>query len=300
MNQEKIEAIQRVQDYIENHLNDRISLYMLAEAANYSVGHTSRMFKEIVGKNAFDYIRERRLSAATEELSGHNKRVIDVAFEFVFDSHEGFTRAFSKQFGMTPKEFQKKKPQVDLFIPKRVSDYYLSQLKGEREMEKKDARIIFVQVVERPARKLILKRGKTAKHYYEYCEEVGSDVWNILYNIKEGLYELMGLWLPENMRPEGTSTYISGIEVPIDFNGDIPDGYEIVDMEPCKMMIFQGVPYDDDNPGDAMGYVMRAADNYDPNIYGYEWDPKIAPRFQFAPQGYRGYIEGRPVRELNK
>jgi len=300
MNQEKIEAIQRVQDYIENHLNDRISLYMLAEAANYSVGHTSRMFKEIVGKNAFDYIRERRLSAATEELSSHNKRIIDVAFEFVFDSHEGFTRAFSKQFGMTPKEFQKKKPKVDLFIPKRVSDYYLSQLKGEREMKKKDTRTIFVQVMERPARKLILKRGKTAKHYYEYCEEVGCDVWDILYNIKEGLYELMGLWLPENMRPEGTSTYISGIEVPIDFNGDIPDGFGIIEMEPCKMMIFQGVPYDDDNPGDAMGYVMHAADDYDPNIYGYEWDPEIAPRFQFAPQGYRGYIEGHPVRELNK
>ncbi len=59
---------------------------------------------------------------------------------------------------------------------------------------------------------------------------MGCDVWDILYNIKEGLYELMGLWLPENMRPEGTSTYISGIEVPIDFNGDIPDGFEIIEM----------------------------------------------------------------------
>jgi len=38
---------------------------------------------------------------------------------------------------------------------------------------------------------------------------------------------------------------------------------------------------------------------YDPTIYGFEWADEDGPRFQLAPMGYRGYIEARPVRQLN-
>lgn len=50
---------------------------------------------------------------------------------------------------------------------------------------------VFVQVVERPARKVIVRFAKKATHYFEYCEEVGCDVWDILSGIKEALYEPM-------------------------------------------------------------------------------------------------------------
>lgn len=42
-----------------------------------------------------------------------------------FDSHEGFTRAFSKQFGMTPKYYRKNTPPLNLFMPSHIRDYYL-------------------------------------------------------------------------------------------------------------------------------------------------------------------------------
>ena len=46
---------------------------------------------------------------------------------------------------------------------------------------------VFVQVVERPERKLILKRGKKATNYFEYCEEAGCEVWDVLTGIREAL-----------------------------------------------------------------------------------------------------------------
>ena len=49
------------------------------------------------------------------------------------------------------------------------------------------AETIFVQVVERPARKLILKRGQNAEHYFAYCEEAGCGIWDILSGIKEAI-----------------------------------------------------------------------------------------------------------------
>ena len=112
-------------------------------------------------------------------------------------------------------------------------------------MEKKETSAIFVQVIERPARGLILKRGKTATEYFAYCEELGCDIWGILTSIKDALYEPIGMWLPKKLRPEGTSEYAQGVEVPLDYAGGIPEGFEFITLEPCKMMIFQGEPYDD-------------------------------------------------------
>lgn len=39
--------------------------------------------------------------------------------------------------------------------------------------------------------------------------------------------------------------------------------------------------------------------NYNPEVYGFKWADEDGPRFQLAPMGYRGYIEARPVKQLN-
>ncbi len=96
--------------------------------------------------------------------------------------------------------------------------------------------------MEKPARKLLLKRGIKAQHYFEYCEEVGCDVWGILCSVKDALNEPMGLWLPTNLIREGTSKYVQGVEVPLDYADGVPEGFEIIDLKPCKMMVFQGQP----------------------------------------------------------
>lgn len=88
------------------------------------------------------------------------------------------------------------------------------------------ANTIFVQIMERPARKLILKRAKNATEYFSFCEEVGCSIWEILCGIKEALFEPIGMWMPNNLRPEGTSLYTQGVEVPIDYTGVIPTGFE--------------------------------------------------------------------------
>ena len=159
---------------------------------------------------------------------------------------------------------------------------------------------IFVQVVERPARKLILKRGVKAEDYYAYCEEVGCEVWDVLTGIRQALYEPIGMWLPENLRKPGTSVYAQGVEMPLDYAGPIPEGFEMIDLPSCQVMIFQGQPYDDADFEQAIGSLWETMKTYNPEIYGFQWADEDGPRFQLEPQGYRGYIEGRPVRPLNR
>ena len=158
---------------------------------------------------------------------------------------------------------------------------------------------VFVQVVDRPARKLILKRGKAAKDYFAYCEELGCDVYQELKEVKEALYEPIGMWLPKNLRKRGTSTYAQGVEVPTGYAGRVPDGFELIDLPPCKMMVFQGQPYEDEKFESAIEEIWEVMKDYKPEIYGFEWADEDGPRFQLAPLGYRGYIEARPVRQTN-
>ncbi len=72
----------------------------------------------------------------------------------------------------------------------------------------------------------------------------------------------------------------------------------VIDLPPCKYLIFQGEPYDDEKYDEAVGACMNRIGQFNPEIYGYAFDDEIAPKFQLAPMGWRGYIEGRPVREI--
>jgi hypothetical protein len=166
------------------------------------------------------------------------------------------------------------------------------------------AAVIFTQIIERPARKLILKRGKSAEDYFSYCGEVGcgesgnSTAWDELTKIKEALYEPVGLWLPENMIKPGTGVYAHGVEVPADYAGDVPDGFDVIDLPACEMMVFQGEPYNDDTFDVAVGLTMERIEKFNPEVYGYRYAPSLAPRMQLAPEGWRGYIEMKPVENM--
>jgi AraC family transcriptional regulator len=289
-----------MQDFIERHMTEPVTLHQLAQAAGYSPWHAARIFKDLTGKTPFDYIRELRLTRAAEKLQDEDVKIVDVAFDFVFESHEGFTRAFSKQFGVSPSRFIKEKPPLNLFFPESMRDYYLKIQRGESTMNvKTNPNTVFVQVIDRPARKLILKRSKEAKDYFAYCTELGCDVYEELKGVKDALYEPMGMWLPQNLQKPGTSEYAMGVEMPADYKGPVPAGYEIIDLKPCKMMVFQGQPFDEAKFEQAIGDIWALMKVYNPELYGFKWADDDGPRFQLEPQGYRGYIEARPVKQLN-
>ena len=134
------------------------------------------------------------------------------------------------------------------------------KIKWEAKKVSEKTAVIFTQIVERPKRKLLLRRSKAAVDYFSYCDEFGcadddtgnSIPWDTVSKIKEALYEPVGLWLPENMRPEGTGEYAHGVELPADYKGDVPDGFDIIDLQPCKMLVFQGEPFEDEQFDEAI------------------------------------------------
>lgn len=298
---EAFKATERMKQYIQTHIQEEITMSQLARAAGYSMYHAARLFKEQTGMAPFEYLRKQRLveSAFVLRRKG-GKKIVDVAFDYMFSSHEGYTRAFSKTFGITPKRFSAyPKPKDWLILFQTI---HRNQEKEEDTNMEKTA-IIFTQIVERPKRKLLVKRATKAEDYFSYCEEVGcgkdnnSSAWDVLSQIKEALNEPVGCWLPENMRPKGTSVYVHGVEIPDDYSGEIPKGFDVIDLPPCKMLVFQGEPYDDEQYGEAIDALWERIAKFNPEVYGYEYAYELAPKMQLAPMGWRGYIEMHPIRE---
>jgi hypothetical protein len=65
------------------------------------------------------------------------------------------------------------------------------------------------------------------------------------------------------------------------------------------MLVFQGEPYDDENFRDEVSKVMASIKKYNPEVLGYQYDEQ-GYRFQYAPEGYRGYIEGRTIKSYKR
>ena len=149
---------------------------------------------------------------------------------------------------------------------------------------------VFIQVIDKPARKVLIKRGIKATEYFTYCQEVGCDVWGLLASIKSISGEPVCLWLPEKYRRAGTSEYVQGVELPLDYQGIIPEGLDIIELPPSKYLMFQGEPFEEENYCQAIEAVQAAMKKYDPSVIGYSYD-EANPRIQLEPIGKRGYIE---------
>ena len=97
-------------EYIEANLDKDIHLEFLASKFALSKYHFHRIFKALIGDPPFRYIEKRRLSGAATELIETNRRIIDIAFDYGFNSHESFIRSFKKKYSLTPSQFRKTKP----------------------------------------------------------------------------------------------------------------------------------------------------------------------------------------------
>lgn len=92
---------------IEEKIQERLTVEMLATSINFSKYHYQRIFHEAVGDTVMGYVTRRKLYLAAEELAGTTNSVLEVALRYGYDSHEGFTRSFKAHIGVTPTEYRK-------------------------------------------------------------------------------------------------------------------------------------------------------------------------------------------------
>ena len=121
---EWLEKLNKTISYIEEHLAEEISYDELAHIACCSTYHFQRMFAYMAGIPLSEYIRRRRLTLAANDIRGSSERIIDIAIKYGYDSADSFSRAFTKQHGITPSEYRKNVGELKIYPP---ASFYLCQ-----------------------------------------------------------------------------------------------------------------------------------------------------------------------------
>lgn len=115
-----IEGIQNAIGFIEDNLTAELKIEDIAAKAYVSAFHFQRIFNVLCGYTVGEYIRNRRLSLAAEELSRSEARVVDVAVKYGYDSPDSFARAFTKFHGVYPSAAKLKGANLKSFVPIRI------------------------------------------------------------------------------------------------------------------------------------------------------------------------------------
>lgn len=99
--------LRRVLDYVEQHLDEDISLESLSRQACLSEFHFARMFAGATGMPPYRYVSRRRLERAASMLAEGKLPLTEIAFRSGFSSQASFTRAFRRTMGVAPGEYRR-------------------------------------------------------------------------------------------------------------------------------------------------------------------------------------------------
>ena len=101
-----IKRITNVLVFIQNNLDEELSLEELSREAYFSQYHFHRVFRALVGETLQEHIRRLRLERAASYLKFSDKMITDIAFDAGYQTHEAFSRAFKLAFNCSPSEFR--------------------------------------------------------------------------------------------------------------------------------------------------------------------------------------------------
>lgn len=234
--------------HIEANLDEEISLPEVAERAGYSVFHFGRIFQGVTGETVMDYVRKRRLTEAAKALVQTDRRILDIALDWQYDSHEAFARAFKRAYGMTPGAFRRRRVFVPVRMPLSIADIQPLGTRGAA-ME--------TRIINLPAMRVVgmayvgrNENGEIAVMWGEFSRRFDEVQGKICPNAKLGVCG--------DAQEDGSFRYVSGFQVEAD--APVPDGMTVFDVPAATYVVVtqHGVLSDEQHGlGAVLNFVYR-------------------------------------------
>jgi AraC family transcriptional regulator len=266
-----IRGLQRAIDYMEANICEELDAARVAEQAYSSSFHFQRTFNLLTGITVGEYIRNRRLSLAGEELAVSNAKVIDVAYKYGYDTPESFTKAFSRFHGVTPSAARQ--PGANLKSFNRLS--ITITMKGGNVMEyqiiKKESFSVLAKAKNFPTDSIDNGIGE----FWTQCDQDGT-IEVLCSRGKKDATALLGLCEPEK---KGEKTFCYGIGIECEKDTEVPVGYEMWQLPAQTWVVFKCIGA---MPKAIQDMWKRAYSEFFPQS---EYEPLDAIDFEAYPDG---------------
>ncbi len=134
-----IESIGEAILYIEGHLTDELSVDEIATQVFVSSAYFQKAFAMLCGFTVGEYIRNRRLAEAGNDLLIGDEKIIDLALKYGYDSPDSFTKAFTRFHGSSPSAVRKNGRTIKSFEPLKIQFLLKGGYIMDYRLEKLDA-----------------------------------------------------------------------------------------------------------------------------------------------------------------
>lgn len=309
--------VDEIDTCIKQYQDEALTLHALSGRLGYSEFHTTRKFKEISGMSLRDYLRHRKLAFALKEVRDRKKSLLEIALDYGFSSHEAFTRAFKKTYGVTPSAYRKAPKPVVLRTKLNPFDRYLFGL-GEIGMVKStgDVNAYFVTI---PVHKFLHIKNYESNGYWDFWQKQSlipgqdRDTMNGLLDSVKGKLDDDG-GSEVNSGSGQVMAYISdpkgrlcdwgflrtecyGARLPMDYKGEVPPQMLLIEIPEAEYLVFEHGPFDyEQEMRSVEDQIETAMATFDFADTGYSFDtaPGRIIYMYFNPEQFCKYV--RPVR----
>ncbi len=200
------EGIQSAIEYIEDNLTQELKIEDIAAKAYVSPFYFQKIFCVLCGFTVSEYIRSRRLTLAAQELSCSDCRIVDIAVKYGYDSHDSFTRAFTKFHKISPSAARERGASLRAFAPLKIK----LTLEGANMLEYKiEEKLSFAVIGKMRKFNTDTSYEEIPKFWDEYAQSGGHDIVPGMYGLcwdgdgKEFEYYIGCNYLPYKEIPEG-------------------------------------------------------------------------------------------------
>lgn len=235
-------SLQSAIDYMESHILEKINYENVAKEVHMSCYNFHRIFSLMAGMTANEYIRNRKLSLAGQELQLTYSKIIDVAFKYGYETPESFAKAFSRFHGVSPKLAKRKGTQLCLFNPLAIKII----LEGGNTMNyriEETGKQRFIAKVRAFSNEIMNEAGNhDIPDFWGECHK--EDLVEEIRNMRPvGKKDLYGLCSPTK-KNETTFDYGIGVLIDEDTHIDneeamIKKGYRIWEVDSATYVVFK-------------------------------------------------------------
>jgi AraC family transcriptional regulator len=273
-----IEILQEMLFYIDENIKEKLDIEKLAARGCFSPFHFSRVFHWEAGYSIMEYVRNRRLFYAASEFTSY-RRIVDIALDYGFETHSGFSKAFRRYFGCSPEKYHKHAsfdvPKIPVLI--KTKQYVNGGIVMEPKMIKKESFKLVGFLL-----KTRTTKGENhkdiPKFWYDYFHNGNKEKLHSESFLKN--HTEFGACFPEN--PEnGEFNYVIGVEVKD--GHDIPKEYHVCKIPEALYAVFSTPPTAIEN----FSNQIQGTWNY---IFS-EWFPNSGYEFENGKVDFEFYDE---------